>query len=210
MVATAAMQSKPPLTRAVRPELALATRPPRMFPTSGPACPTICSAAATRPRNTSGVCSWTIVLRDTTDMVSATPARTRNVSATHRFDTTPNRASAAPQVAEPHSMTIPGRAIRVNVPEKTDAITPPTAIAVRNSPRVRGLLWKRSALISGKRLIGNDRTVVARSVSRAPRTAGVRSKIQDPLPPQKTLGGTAHPAAAWQAVRTPRRNRPRT
>lgn len=50
----------------------------------GPACPTICSAALTRPSTASGVWTWTTVPRDTTATVSAAPASARKASAAHR------------------------------------------------------------------------------------------------------------------------------
>ncbi|MEY9886982.1 hypothetical protein ABIA31_000608 [Catenulispora sp. MAP5-51] len=173
ITASAARHSTPPLTRAAAPDVAAAVRPARRLPSSGPACPAICSAAATRPSISSGVFSWTTVLRETTARVSAAPATARHARPSQALETRPSVSSAAPQTVEPSSMTAPGRGSLVNVPENTEAVTPPTAIAARNRPRVRGLPPKRSALSSGNRLTGMVSTVVARSVSSAPRTGAV-------------------------------------
>src|SRR3954470_16308324 len=114
-----------------------------------------------------------MVLRATTETVSAAPATARNASAIHGLGAHANRASAIPQLQAPTSITTPGRGNRVYEPESTEATTPPTAMAVRNSPSVRGSPPNRSAFSAGNRLIGIESTVTARSVINAPRITGV-------------------------------------
>ena len=82
------------------------------------------------------------------------------------------------------------------------------AMAVRNSPRVRGSSPNRSALIRGNRLMGIDGTVVARSVSRAPRMTGVRARKARPSSTPRRPGragsfpgsSCGRPNAPWSAA----------
>ena len=82
----------------------------------------------------------------------------------------------------------------MNVPDSTDATTPPTATADRNNPSVRGSLPKRSALTSGNRLIGMESTVVARSVTSAARTTGFRARNASPSSAPRSPGRDTVPS----------------
>src|SRR5689334_4664079 len=141
-----------------------------------------------------GVLCWTNVRRATTATVSAAPASARQANPRPPLGATPSNTMDKPHVAEPASISTPGRTDRVNVPENTDATKPPTAIALRNSPSVRGFPPKRSSLISGNRLMGNDNTVAARSVSNAPRTDECDTRNRRPSPTPRNPGRDGAPS----------------
>ncbi len=127
--------------------------------------PTTNSAELVRPRIESGVASWTIVVRNTTESTSAAPATASSASELGRLFTAPNPASAAPQMQLVNSIARPGR-------------TTCWLSAVNQAPGV--LLERGIAPVLGRRELQRRATVAGASIPAAARALVANVAAADP------------------------------
>jgi hypothetical protein len=172
--------STPPLSALITGDVSDPTTPASSDPSWPPPAPTTYSVAVTRPRNSSGVTTCTMVPRSTTVTVSAAPATASDSSVSHRPGATAKTANAAPHTVTETSIARPCLVTCVSGPDSTAVTRPPTPIAVVNNPRVRGSPPNRAALIAGNSETGSPKNVALRSARNAPASTGLRRMNEIP------------------------------
>lgn len=120
----------------------------------------------------SGVAAWSIVVRNTIEMVSAQPARPRKSRPSQRFRVSPKTAMARPQAATEIKMASPCRRIRPCQPEKSPPSSEPMAGAATSRPTVLASPPYQSRAMAGKSALGWARTIAARSEKKVIRMLG--------------------------------------
>jgi hypothetical protein len=174
------MVSNPPVSALITGVVSDPSRPASSDPSSPPPMPATYSAAVTRPRNSSGVTVCTIVPRSTTVIVSAAPATASDSSVSHKEAASAKTANEAPHTQTAASITSPCRHTCRSGPDSTAVASPPTPMAVVNSPSVRGSPPNRSALIAGNSDVGRPKNVAFKSARNVPARTGVRRMNETP------------------------------